>query len=63
MTVHKLTTLTLRINPAVKEALRLAALKESCSISGMAEAIIRDYCARNHIIIPEQQTLFEDDKV
>jgi hypothetical protein len=63
MVSQKLTTLTLRINPAVKEAIRLAALKENRSTSEMVEVIIRAYCARNHIVIPEQQTLFENDKV
>ena len=62
MATAKTTTLTLRIEPALKEALRTAADREHRSIANMVEVIIRDYCGRNGIAIPEQQPLFEEDR-
>jgi hypothetical protein len=40
-------TLSLRIDPSVKEALRVLAEKEHRNIGNMIEMIIRDYCKRN----------------
>ena len=61
MATAKTTTLTFRIEPGLKEALRTAANREHRSIANMVEVLIRDYCARNGIAIPEQQVLFNND--
>ncbi|MEX0963777.1 MAG: hypothetical protein WDZ52_07030 [Pseudohongiellaceae bacterium] len=55
MATAKTTTLTFRIEPELKEALRTAAQNEHRSIANMVEVLIRDYCARNEIAIPESQ--------
>ncbi|EGV33948.1 hypothetical protein ThidrDRAFT_0103 [Thiorhodococcus drewsii AZ1] len=47
----KTATLTFRIDPALKEALRTAAQREHRSISNMVEVLIRDHCGRNGIAI------------
>ncbi|MGC9453182.1 MAG: ribbon-helix-helix protein, CopG family, partial [Oceanipulchritudo sp.] len=54
MATTKTVTVTFRIEPAVKEALRAAAAREHRSIANMVEVLIRDYCGRNGITIPEQ---------
>jgi predicted transcriptional regulator len=59
MPAIKTTTLTVRIDPTVKEGLRIAAEKERRSLANMLEVMIRDYCERNGVAIPEQQVLFE----
>ena len=53
MATTKTTTLTFRIDPALKEALRMAAEREHRSLANMVEVLIRDYCGRNEIAIPE----------
>jgi len=60
MTSIKTTTLTFRIEPGLKEALRAAATREHRSIANMVEVLIRDYCRRNGIAIPEQAAPFEE---
>ena len=47
----KTATLTFRIDPALKEALRAAAQQEHRSIANMVEVLIRDYCGRHGIEI------------
>jgi len=47
MPVNKTATLTLRIEPNLKEALRNAAEKERRSIANMVEVMILSYCERN----------------
>ncbi len=59
MPTAKTTTLTFRIEPALKEALRGAAAREHRSIANMVEVLIRDWCGRNGIVIPEQDDLFD----
>lgn len=54
MATAKTTTLTFRIEPNLKEALRAAAKHEHRSIANMVEVLIRDYCERNGIPIEEQ---------
>ena len=58
MATGKTSTLTFRIAPALKEALRMAADREHCSIANMVEVLIRTHSARNGIRIPEQAPLF-----
>lgn len=53
----KTATLTLRIDPTVKEGLKRAAEKEHRSLANMIEVMIRDYCQRHDIVIPEQRGL------
>lgn len=62
MSPHKTATLNLRIDPALKEALRVAADGEHRSIANMVEKLIRDHCASQGISIFEQNSLFEDPK-
>ena len=56
------TTLTFRIEPCLKDALRMAASSEHRSIANMVEVMIRDYCGRNGIMIAEQGDLSRDEK-
>ncbi len=51
MGAAKSTTLTLRTDPDVKEALRIAADQQHRSITNMVEVLIRDYCRQHHIPI------------
>lgn len=53
MATTKSTTLTFRIEPGLKEALRAAATREHRSIANMVEVLIRDYCGRSGIPIEE----------
>ena len=62
MATTKTATVTFRIDPAVKEALRTAAAREHRSITNMVEVLIRDYCGRNGITIPEQGDLLGDER-
>jgi hypothetical protein len=49
----KTTTLTLRIDPAIKEGLRAVAYQEHRSLANMIEVMIRDYCVQKGIPIDE----------
>lgn len=51
MATVKTATLTFRISPGLKEALRAAAEQEHRSISNMVEVLIRDYCEQHGITI------------
>ena len=62
MATTKTATLTFRIDPGLKEALRTAAQREHRSIANMVEVLIRDYCGRNGIAIPERGELPRDTK-
>lgn len=53
MATTKTTTLTFRIEPGLKEALRVAAEQEHRSIANMVEVMIRDHCNRTGIPIVE----------
>jgi hypothetical protein len=59
MATTKTATLTFRIDPGLKEALRAAAVRERRSIANRVEVLIRDYCGRNGIAIPEQGGLVD----
>lgn len=57
MVTIKTATLTFRIDPGLKEALRLAADQEHRSIANMVEVLIRDHCERRGIAIsPSEET-------
>jgi len=58
MITVKTATLTFRIDPGVKEALRIGAGKEHHSIANMVEILIRGDCERHPIAISH----FEETK-
>ncbi len=58
MPAVKTATLNLRIDPGVKEAVRLAAAKEHRSIANMIEVLVRAHCEKVGIVVPEQSELF-----
>ena len=53
----KVSTLNLRIEPGVKEAVREAAAREHRSVANMIEMLIRRHCSQAGIAIPEQDEL------
>jgi len=61
MAATKTATLTFRIDPNIKEALRTAAEREHRSIANMVEVMIRDYCGRNGITIQAHLALTQED--
>lgn len=54
----KISTLNLRINPSIKDAVREAAMREHRSVANMVEVLIRRHCDQEGITIPEQSGLF-----
>ena len=55
----KTATLSFRIEPGLKEALRTAAEQEHRSIANMVEVMIREYCGRAGVEIVERPALIE----
>ena len=53
MATTKTTTLTFRIEPGLKDAVRTAAELEHRSIANMIEVMIRSHCAQAGITIQE----------
>lgn len=53
MASAKTATLTFRIEPELKEAVRVAAINEHRSIANMIAMMIRDYCGRVGVEIQE----------
>ena len=62
MATTKTTTVTFRIEPGLKEAVRTAAELEHRSIANMIEIMIRDYCGRKEIAIAEPDGLPQGSK-
>lgn len=62
MATGKTSTLTFRIAPALKEALRAAAEKEHRSIANMVEVMIRDYCGQVGVVISDKTIEDRDAK-
>ena len=60
MPPRKEATLNLRINSDLKEAIRIAALRDNRSITNMIEVLIRKHCEEVGITIPEQSSLFPE---
>ena len=54
MSTGKTSTLTFRIEPGLKEALRAAAEREHRSIANMVEVLIRNHCGSNGIAVLER---------
>ena len=53
----KISTLNLRIEPAVKEAVRVAAAREHRSVANMVEMLIRRHCSETGIAIEDLKAL------
>lgn len=49
----KISTLNLRVNPAIKRAVRKAAAREHRSVANMIEVLIRRHCEQTGISITE----------
>jgi len=62
MVATKTATLNLRIDPFLKEALKVAAMQEHRSIANMVEVMIREHCETKGISIPDQKELFTQNK-
>ena len=60
MTAKKTTTLNLRFDPAIKEALKLAADRDHRSITNFLELLVRKYCEQAGITVPKQQISSEE---
>lgn len=60
MTVTKTATLSFRIEPALKEALREAAEQERRSIANMIEVLIREHCGRKGVTIHEYDVVMDN---
>ena len=58
MAKTKVSTLNLRIEPGLKEAVREAAAREHRSVANMVEMLIRRHCDHAGITIPEQNDFF-----
>lgn len=58
MAKTKISTLNLRIQPGIKEAVREAAAQEHRSVANMIEMLIRRHCQQAGIVVPEQNELF-----
>lgn len=53
MKATKTETITVRIEPAVKDGLKAIAEQERRSLANMIEVMIRDYCERNAVPIDD----------
>jgi len=62
MSPKKTTTLNLRVDPAIKEAVKEAANRDHRSVANMIEILIRQHCAKENITVHEQHGLFKDDE-
>jgi len=58
----KTATLSFRIEPGLKEALRTAAGHEHRSIANMVEVMIREYCGRVGVPIADQGAPIKNEK-
>jgi len=61
MSKIKTATLNLRIDPRVKEGIRIAANRDHRSVANMVEILIRRHCADTGVRIPEQSELFQEN--
>lgn len=57
----KTSTLNLRVDPLIKEAVRDAAARQHRSIANMVEMLIRDHCKAEGFPVPLQSNLFSDN--
>ena len=61
MVAKKTAALNIRIDPDIKEAIRVAAEWERRSVANMVEMLILKHCEEVGISIPEQQELPMED--
>lgn len=61
MPALKTAALNIRIDPNLKEALRIAAKQNHRPMANMVEMLIIQHCESVGISIPEQQNLFEGE--
>ena len=61
MAPKKTATLNLRIDPVLKDVVKIAAEKDHRSVANLIELLIRSHCEANDIVIPEQQELFDGE--
>ena len=61
MVAKKTAALNIRIDPDIKEAIRVAANRERRSVANMVEMLILKHCEEVGISIPEQQELPMDE--
>jgi hypothetical protein len=54
MIARRSAILNLRVDPALKDALRIAAEREHRSVANMVEWLVRKHCKKLGISIPEQ---------
>ncbi len=57
MVAKKTAALNIRIDPGIKEAIRVAADRDRRSVANMVEMLILKHCEEVGISIPEQQEL------
>jgi hypothetical protein len=62
MVARKTATLNLRIDPGIKDAVQVAAMREHRSVANFVEFLIRSHCEQAGIPIPEQQALFNESE-
>lgn len=62
MSKTKVSTLNLRVNPAIKAAVREAAAREHRSVANMVEILIRRHCEQEGIRIPEISELLSRNR-
>ena len=60
MAITKTATLTIRVEPNLKEALRTAAQAEHRSIANMVEVMILEHCEKNGIAIENPKEIERD---
>ena len=61
MSALKTAALNIRIDPNLKEALRIAAKRDHRSVANMVEMLVIKHCENEGISIPEQKSLFEGE--
>jgi hypothetical protein len=62
MVATRTAILNLRVGPALKDALRIAAEREHRSVANMVEWLVRNHCKKLGISIPEQVAMDLDDR-
>jgi len=60
MLPKKTTTPNLRVNPAIKERIKITANLNHRSVTKRIEMLIRKHCDKEGVLTPEQQTLCGD---
>ncbi|MHA3905054.1 type II toxin-antitoxin system antitoxin [Castellaniella sp. WN] len=63
MSNTKTATLTFRVDPGLKNGLRMAADQEHRSLSNMVEFLIRDYCERKGIPVSPSEEVKNNNGV